>query len=129
MGVDDALYDRETKTGSRFRALGLSVYVPIEHERQQLRRNASAGIGHCGYDHSIAAGRLNSDTPTGGGELDSVLTKIQEQLAKPHGVSPHAQARFDGGLACDTMSLRERTDQLAGFLEYLTHDDRADPGA
>jgi hypothetical protein len=69
---------------------------------------------------------LNSDASTGRRELDSVLTKVQEQLAKPYGVPPHAQAWFDRGLAGDTVSLRQGADQLAGFLEHLAHDDRAD---
>src|SRR5712691_3749287 len=120
MGLDEVTADQETEPGSRLarRPRRARLRKLLEEQRQLLRGNAGAGVGH-GALHLLAqVGDLDVDAATLGRELHCVTDEVHEDLIQAVGVA------VDGALQSGRPDLELDLALGDGRTEALGHARR-----
>src|SRR5215471_5341393 len=109
MQVDDLADDRQTQSKSSIcpDAAVFRLAERFEKMRQELRRNAFAGIVHNNLDVGESVMRLYLYPPASRGELDSVGEQVPDDLLQTPWIARH-QARVCVELSLNLQSFRIR---------------------
>ena len=110
---------------ARERAVGLAE--ALEEMRQELRRDAFAGVADAQLDVRVDALEANLHASVPRRELDRIRQQVPDNLLQPLRIAGNRNARLiDGGLQPDALRRRRRRHGLERLLNHARQVDGPD---
>src|SRR4030095_5274921 len=119
--------EAETETAARPRARGVTLSEAVEDVRQELRRDADAGVAHHDLHVRIHPLQLDLHAARLRGELHRVAQEVPHYLAQPVRIAAYRAARRgQHRLQLDALRLRGGADGVHALADHRPQIHRLD---